>query len=138
MYIIPQYAPPVKSTALFLVLVLSAFAVTACSTIPTTRAAIAGSYTTRDVGDHTYAYSLLELKDDTWVWGYVTDALPGPKPTKGRLSLNGCLLTLEEPGKRAHYIVTQRRGRFLLWLPKDYAEYLRTGRTSADVLYQIR
>ena len=128
----------VKTTSLILALVLSAFAGTGCSNVQTTPATIAGGYTTRDDGKFAYPYSLLELNDDSWIWSDVTDALPGPKPTKGHLSLEGCLLTLGPPGKTTHYIVTQQRGRFLLWSPKDYAEYLRTGRVSKHVLYQNR
>ena len=129
---------PMKSTTLRLALVLSAFAETGCSTIPTTPASIAGNYTTRDVGTGYFAYSRLTLSDDSWLSRYVTDAMPGPEPTKGHLSLDGCLLTLEGTQERTQYIVTQRRGRFLLWSPKDYQEYIRTGQTSPNVLYQAR
>ncbi len=129
---------PMKSTTLLFALVLSAFAETGCSTIPTTPAAIEGDYTTRDVGNGYFAYSRLTLSGDGWLSRYVTDAMPGPEPTKGHLSLDGCLLTLEGPTERTQYIVTQLRGRFLLWSPKDYEEYLRTGRTSSDVLFQAR
>ncbi len=129
---------PMKSTALLVVLVVLAFAETGCSTIPTTPASIAGDYTTRDVTKNYFAYSRFTLSGDSWLSRYVTDAMPGPEPTKGHLSLDGCLLTLEGSKERTQYIVTQLRGRFLLWSPKDYEEYLRTGRTSSEVLYQAR
>jgi hypothetical protein len=74
-------------------------------------------------------------------YDYFSDALDDPQlkeyPQHGTFTLDGCLLALTFPnGDVSHVILTQRRGHFMMWSPKDYDEYLRTGRVPESVLYQ--
>jgi hypothetical protein len=127
----------VKAIAALLLCAIAGLAVSCRSTLPITADSIAGRYTVHP--GKWYAYEDIALRADHFDWRYETDAMPGPDPISGRFSLDGCLLTFEPPQMRQrHRIITQRRGRFLMWTPSQYEEYLRTGRTPHDILYQTR
>jgi hypothetical protein len=126
-----------KAATLLSLFILAGLIAGCRSTTPTTKAAIAGRYTVR--GDSWYAYEDIALRGDRFEWHYETDALPGPEPISGSFLLDGCLLIFEQPQMRQpHRIITHRRGTCMMWTPEQYEQYLRTGKTPADVLYQTR
>ncbi len=81
------------------------------------------------------------MGDGTFSYEIFTDVLDDPRlkdnPRTGTFTLNGCLIELQfRDGTKFHQILTPRNGRYLMWSPKEYEEYLRTGRVSVFVLYQ--
>lgn len=126
-----------KTAALFLGLLLASFVAGCRSTMPITKANIAGRYSVE--GRNFFANEDLVLHDDSFEWRLKTDALPGPEPISGSFSLSGCRLRFEEPRMPdPERIITERRGRFMMWTPSQYDEFTRTGRTPSDVIYQTR
>jgi hypothetical protein len=88
-----------------------------------------------------FAGESIALGDGVFTRTIFTDAMDDPRlkdnPLHGRFELNGCLLELRfSDGTVSHKILTQHRGRFLMWSPLDYEEHLRTGLAPPHVLYQ--
>lgn len=115
-----------------------------CTTQSTTVQNIKGLYTfpPKDLqAGKYYSGESINLGDGVFSYKIFTDVGDDPRlkdnPRNGHFILDGCLLELRfRDGTRDHLILTQRHGRFLMWSPKDYEEYLRTGRVSDGVLYQ--
>jgi hypothetical protein len=103
---------------------------------------IKGLYSYSDVqSGRLWSGHTVTLGDRTFTYQIFTDAGNDPHlkdyPQHGTFTLDGCLLTLTFPdGKVSHNILTRQRGRFVMWSPKEYDEYLRTGVVSDSVLFQ--
>ena len=124
------------------VLLFAASLLGACSTVPTNHETVRGRYELRP-GSSYYAGEWFVLRDGKFEGGIFTDCMDDPRlkhfPVRGRYSLRGCLLTFHHPLIFDPQRILLRRGeRFTMWTPQEYAEFLRTHRTSGSVLYQTR
>jgi len=116
------------------------FCLQACSTIPTTPESIRGRYELRS-GPMYYAGEWIDLGNGTFEAGIFTDVLNDERlkhyPIRGGYTLDGCLITFQSRFvSKPRRILVRRGGRFTMWTPSDYEEFLRTRHTADSVLYQ--
>ncbi|MHA3774107.1 hypothetical protein ACXR0O_21470 [Verrucomicrobiota bacterium sgz303538] len=112
-----------------------------CSTVPITQETIEGTYELR--GKNWYAGESVALRNGSFTYSIFTDYIDDPRlkrfPVTGRYTLEGSWITLHHPDVPSpRMILIRRSGRFELWTPEQREQFLRTGRTPEDVLYQHR
>ena len=126
------------NSTVFATLLASVAILGGCSTPPATLRSIEGFYTTNSSSPR-YAFPEFKLRNGLCQYQYVTDAISNsnPGPAHGHYTLKGCLLTLHwNDGTQSQWILTNRRGRFIMWTPEEYEKYLLTGIIPSDVFYQ--
>ena len=105
-------------------------------------ASVEGRYNLADDID-AYAGEYIILAKKDFKYGRFTDVVPDPYekeyPLKGSYTVDGCLVSLDIPGRFSfNRILTWKNGRYLMWKPKEYHTYLKTKRVPNGVLYQAQ
>jgi len=107
-----------------------------CASAPPA-AKIQGHYTVR--GEGWSAYEDITLSNGNFRWLFVTGGARLPDSLTGFYSFEGNLLIFHHPLMRQpKRVLTQHNGNYVMWTPTQYKEFLKTGQTPMDVLYQTR
>jgi hypothetical protein len=108
-----------------------------CTCGPPSAARIDGHYRVRLEGS--YSYEDITLQSGYFTWRYVTPGGPDPATLTGVYTFDGRLLILHHPLMREpQCVLTRRKGIYLMWTLAQYDEFLKTGQTPLDILYQTR
>jgi hypothetical protein len=108
-----------------------------CACGPPSAASIEGHYRVRLEGS--YSYEDITLQNGYFTWRFVTLGGPDPAALTGVYSFDGSLLIFHHPLMRQpQRVLTRRKGIYLMWTLAQYDEYVKTGQTPLDILYQTR
>lgn len=125
---------PVKNVAILLATLLF---LGGCACGPPSEVKIEGRYRVRLEGS--FSHEDITLRNGYFTWRYVTAVGPDPAALTGVYSFDGRLLVFHHPLMREpQRVMTRHKGSYLMWTLAQYDEFLKTGQTPLDVLYQIR
>jgi hypothetical protein len=115
----------------------------ACTVIPITPQTVSGKYVYEGKPEGLwYGGESIVLGEGTFEYTlYTADLVENPRvthpPIRGRYKLDGDTITFLNPGVHFPQRTIKRRHKlFVLWTPKQIAEYRETKRMPDDLLYQ--